>query len=56
MAGLSEVQLRLLLQRLDPAGAEERARRWAEENAEAIKARCERIEREGCFGEEWRRW
>ena len=56
VAGLSEVQLRLLLQRLDPAGAEERARRWAEENAEAIKARCERIEREGCFGEEWRRW
>jgi len=54
--GLSERDLRLRLQRLDPAGAEARARRWAEENAEALRMRGERIEREGCFGEEWRRW
>lgn len=54
--GLSERDLRLKLQKLDPAGAEARARRWAEKNAEAIAARDERIEREGCFGEEWRRW
>ena len=54
--GLSERDLRLRLQRLDPDGAAARARRWAEENAEALRMRGERIEREGCFGEEWRRW
>ena len=54
--GLSERDLRLTLQKLDPAGAESRVRRWAEENAEAIRARGDRIEREGCFGEAWRRW
>ena len=43
-------------QKADPVGAEARARKWAEENAEAIKAYAERIEREGCFGEEWRNW
>lgn len=54
--GLSERDLRLRLQRLDPAEAAARARRWAEENAEALRMRGERIEREGCFGEAWRRW
>ncbi len=43
-------------QKADPAGAEARGRKWAEENAQAIKAYAERIEREGCFGEEWRSW
>jgi antitoxin CcdA len=38
IAGMSESQARLHLQKVDPAGAEERARRWTEENAEAIKA------------------
>lgn len=55
-AGMSEVQLRLHLQKVDPAGAEARARRWAEENGEAIKAYNERIKRDGVFGEEWRTW
>jgi antitoxin CcdA len=45
VAGMSETQLRLHLQKIDPAGAEERARRWAEENAEAIRAYNERIAR-----------
>lgn len=54
--GLSERDLRLKLQKLDPAGAEARARRWAEENAEAIRRHNERIAREGCFGEDLRRW
>jgi antitoxin CcdA len=54
--GLSERDLRLRLQKVDPAGAEARARRWAEENPEALRARGKRIEREGCFGEAWRRW
>lgn len=55
-AGMSEVQLRLHLQKVDPAGAEARARRWAEENAEAIRAYNERIKRDGVFGEDWRTW
>jgi len=56
IAGMSENQLRLHLQKVDPAGAEDRARRWAEENAEAIKAYNERIERRGVFGADLRRW
>lgn len=43
-------------QKQDPKGAEERARRWAEENAEAIRAHKERIERRGVFGDDLRRW
>nr|WP_295110238.1 type II toxin-antitoxin system CcdA family antitoxin [uncultured Caulobacter sp.] len=54
--GMSETQLRLHLQKVDPAGGEERARRWAEENAEAIKAHNERINRRGVFGADLRRW
>lgn len=45
-----------LRQIADPAGAEERARKWAEENAEAIKAHNERIARRGVFGGDLRRW
>lgn len=56
VAGMSNVQLKLHLQKVDPAGAEARARRWAEENAEAIKAYNERIRRRGCFGDQFRRW
>lgn len=56
VTGWSERDLRLKLQTLDPAGAAARARRWAEDNAEAIEAQGRRVEREGCFGEEWRRW
>jgi len=43
-------------QKLDPEGAERRARQWAEENADAIKAYNERIERRGVFGTDLRRW
>jgi antitoxin CcdA len=56
VVGVSETQLRLHLQKVDPAGAEERARRWAEENAEALKAYRERIERRGVFGDDLRTW
>ncbi|WP_419254789.1 type II toxin-antitoxin system CcdA family antitoxin [Caulobacter sp. ErkDOM-YI] len=56
IAGFSETQLRLHLQKIDPAGAEERARRWSEENAEALKAYRERIERCGVFGDDLRTW
>ena len=54
--GLSERDLRLRLQKLDPAGAEARARRWAEENAEAIKDYNARIRRRGLIGDHFRRW
>lgn len=54
--GISESQLRLHLQKADPAGAEARARRWAEENAEAIKDYNERIRRRGSFGDQFPRW
>jgi antitoxin CcdA len=54
--GLSERDLRLRLQKLDPEGAEARARRWAEENAEAIRLNNEAIKRRGVFGADLRRW
>ncbi|MDP2116864.1 MAG: type II toxin-antitoxin system CcdA family antitoxin [Brevundimonas sp.] len=56
VTGVDERSLRLYLQKVDPAGAEARARRWAEENAEAIRLHNERIDRYGVFGEDLRRW
>jgi len=56
VAGMSEAQLRLHLQKIDPAGAEERARRWAEENAEAIREHNERIARRGLISDHFRKW
>ena len=56
VAGMSETQLRLHLQKVAPAGAEDRALRWAEENAEAIKAYNERIACRGVFGDDLRTW
>ena len=56
VAGMSETQLRLHLQKVDPAGAEERARRWAEENAEALRTYRERVEKRGVFGDDLRTW
>ena len=53
---VDERTLLLYLQKVDPAGAEARAKRWAEENAEAIRLHNERIERFGVFGEDLRRW
>ena len=56
VTGVDERSLRLYLQKVDPAGAEARAKRWAEENAEAIRLHNERIDRYGVFGEDLRRW
>lgn len=56
VARLVERELRLELQKADPAGAEARAAKWAEENAEAIKAHKERIAQHGVFGEDFRTW
>ncbi len=35
---------------------DEKAKQWAEENAEAIKAHRERIDKYGVFGEDLRTW
>ncbi|USQ97649.1 type II toxin-antitoxin system CcdA family antitoxin [Caulobacter sp. RL271] len=56
VAGMSETQLRLHLQKVDPAGAEERARRWAEDNAEAIADHNARIARRGLISDHFRKW
>lgn len=54
--GLSERDLRLRLQKVDPAGAEARARRWAVENAEAIREHNAAIDRRGLISEHFRKW
>lgn len=56
VVGMSETQLRLHLQKVDPAGAEERARRWTEENAEAIADHNARIARRGLISDHFRKW
>lgn len=56
VTGVDERTLRLYLQKVDPAGAEARAKCWAEENAEAIRLQKERIEKYGVFGEDFRTW
>lgn len=56
IVGMSEVQLRLHLQKVDPAGAEARAKRWAEENAEAIKDHNRRIRERGLLSDHFRTW
>jgi len=56
--GLTEAAVRTAL-RNTPKGqaqANDRARQWAEENAEAIEAHKKRIEQYGVFGEDFRTW
>lgn len=50
-AGMDERALRLHLQKVDPAGAEARARRWAEQNAEAIADHNRRIRERGVLSD-----
>jgi antitoxin CcdA len=42
--------------RMTPEQQEARAKQWAEENAEAIKAHREQIEKYGVFGDDLRTW
>jgi antitoxin CcdA len=57
VGGMDERTLRLHLQKVDPAGAEDRARRWADENAEAIRDHNRRIEERGLLSDHIRpRW
>lgn len=48
--------LRLALQKADPAAADARAAKWAEENAEAIADYNRRIRERGLIGDEFRKW
>lgn len=41
---------------IDAISDEDKARRWATENSEALKAQRERIEAVGIFGEDLRAW
>jgi len=56
VAGMSETQLRLQLQKIDPAGAEERAKRWAEEDAAVIASLNRFVDEHGAFGHDLRTW
>lgn len=56
VTGVDERTLRLYLQKVDPAGAQARAKRWAQDNAAAIKEHNDRIDRYGVFGEDLRNW
>ena len=53
---LAERAVRLALQKADPAGAEARAAKWAEENAEGIADYNRRIRERGVIGAEFRKW
>jgi antitoxin CcdA len=48
--------LRSALHRADKAGAEARAAKWAEENAEAIEDYNRRIRKRGVFSAGFRTW
>lgn len=54
--GVAERAIRIALQRADPAGAEARAAKWAEENAEAIADYNRRIRERGVFSDGFRNW
>jgi antitoxin CcdA len=60
-ARAAELQLTILVERalkaaLGTPGAEERARRWTEENAVSINAHNRYVEEHGAFGVSWRSW
>lgn len=56
VSGMDERSLRLHLQKVDPAGAEARAQRWAEENAEAIRTHNEFVAKHGLLSDHLRPW
>ncbi|MGH6979243.1 MAG: type II toxin-antitoxin system CcdA family antitoxin [Brevundimonas sp.] len=56
VSGMDERSLRLHLQKVDPAGAEARAQRWAEENAEAISTHNEFVATHGLLSDHLRPW
>ena len=53
---VAEVAIRQALAKVDPAAAEARAAKWAEENADAIKDYNRRIRERGVFSDGLRTW
>jgi len=53
---VTEEALRRAISKADPAAADERARKWAEENAEAIADYNRRIRERGVFSNGLRKW
>lgn len=51
VSGMDERSLRLHLQSVDPIGAENRAKRWAQANAEAIADHNRRIRDRGLLSD-----
>jgi len=56
VTGLGERDLRLQLQKIDPAAAEARARRWAAENADAIRQHNDFVAEHGLLSDHYRSW
>lgn len=53
---VTETALRVALAKADPAAADARAAKWAEENAEAIADYNRRIRERGVFSTGLRKW
>lgn len=53
---VAESALRVALSKAAREAADAHAAKWAEENADAIKAHQEQIEKHGVFGEDLRTW
>jgi antitoxin CcdA len=53
---IAEDAIRAAVAKADPAAADERAHKWAEENAEAIADYNRRIRERGTIGAEFRKW
>ena len=53
---VTETALRLAISKADPAAADARAAKWAEENAEAIADYNRRIRERGVFSTGLRNW
>lgn len=53
---VAESAIRQALAKADPAAADARAAKWAEENADAIADYNRRIRERGLIGAEFRKW
>lgn len=53
---VAETALRIALSKAAREAEDERAAKWAAENAEAIEAHRAQIEQHGVFGEDFRTW
>lgn len=56
VSGVDERSLRLHLQKVDPQGAEARAKRWAEANAASIRLHNAFVAQHGLLSDDFRPW